>query len=261
MERITHAGSVREMPDVPEDIKRVFVTSHDISPEWHIRMQAAFQKHTDNAVSKTVNLPADATEEDVKKIYDIAYELGCKGVTIYRDGSKSNQVLSTGKSGQKEKDRFGAAVKARPDILDGFTARIKTGMGKLYVHVTEYEGRPFEVFATIGKSGKSTTAKTEAIGRLISLALRSDVQVEEIIEQIRGIRGEHAVFQSGGLVYSIPDAIGRVLEERYANAGKIDKPRSGENRLKGDACPECSGKIIYEEGCLKCYSCGFSKCG
>jgi ribonucleoside-diphosphate reductase alpha chain len=165
-----------------------------VSPDWHIRMQAAFQKHTDNAVSKTVNLPHDATVEDVRRVYDLAYELGCKGVTIYRDGSKSNQVLSFkngANSSCEAEQRFFSAVRSRPEILDGFTARIKTGMGQLYVTVTEYEGQPFEVFATIGKSGRSTTAKTEAIGRLVSLALRSGVDVSQIIEQLKGIGGEH----------------------------------------------------------------------
>ncbi len=216
MDIIAKKGSIREFPEIPDDIKKVYVTAHDISSEWHIRMQAAFQKHTDNAVSKTVNLPGDATEDDVRKIYDLAHELGCKGVTIYRDGSKANQVLSF--TGSKKKhDGFLGVVKDRPETLEGFTTRMKTGLGQLYVTVTEFEGRPFEVFATIGKSGRSTTAKTEAIGRLVSLALRASVSVEDIVHQLEGIGGEHPVFQQGGPVLSIPDAISRVLDNRYLN--------------------------------------------
>ncbi|MBU0992644.1 MAG: vitamin B12-dependent ribonucleotide reductase [Proteobacteria bacterium] len=258
MNLISQKGSIKDIEGIPEDIKKIYVTSHDVSSEWHIKMQAAFQKHTDNAVSKTVNLPHDATEDDVLKIYDMAYELGCKGVTIYRDGSKENQVLSFSGNNQ-EIDSFMRAVKERPDTLNGFTTKVKTGMGQLYVTVTEFEGRPFEVFATIGKSGKSTTAKTEAIGRLISLALRSGVHVEEIIDQVKGITGEHTVFQNGGLVLSIPDAIGRVLEKRYMPEGK--SKLKTENTLRGDACPECGQLFTFEEGCKTCHYCGFTKCG
>jgi ribonucleoside-diphosphate reductase alpha chain len=181
MDTIAAKGSIQDMEEIPEDVRRIFVTAHDVSPEWHVRMQAAFQKHTDNAVSKTVNLPRDATVDDVKKVYTLAHQLGCKGVTIYRDGSKENQVLSFAEEGQ-ELDTFSRAVKERPETLDGFTTKMVTGMGNLYVTVTEYDGRPFEVFATIGKSGRSTTAKTEAIGRLVSLCLRSGVTVDNIVD-------------------------------------------------------------------------------
>ncbi len=260
MSRIARAGSIQSIMEIPEEVRNVFITAHDVSADWHIRMQAAFQKYTDNAVSKTVNLPREATVEDVRSVYDLAYTLGCKGVTIYRDGSKENQVLSyTG--GGKQEDRFLSMVKDRPETLNGFTTKIRTGMGHLYVTVTEYEGRPFEVFATIGKSGKSTTAKTEAIGRLISLALRSGVTVENIVEQVKGIRGEHAVFHNGELVLSIPDAIGRVLEERYLRGNNPKSVAAKGNTLKGDTCPECGQTISFEEGCLTCHSCGYSKCG
>ncbi|UCE56608.1 MAG: vitamin B12-dependent ribonucleotide reductase [Desulfobacterales bacterium] len=214
MDEISRTGSIKNLDQIPKDAREVFVTAHDVSPEWHIRMQAAFQKFTDSAVSKTVNLPHDATVDDVMKVYNLAYELDCKGVTIYRDGSKENQVLSFSDKKKPEKI-FQAEVKKRPETLEGFTTRIKTGYGYLYVTVTEYEGKPFEVFATIGKSGRSTTAKTEAIGRLISLALRSGVEVKKIIDQLKGIGGENPVFQEGGLVLSIPDAISKVLEKRY----------------------------------------------
>ena len=261
MSEIAEKGTAKGNTQIPIELRKVFVTAHDVKPAVHIKMQAAFQKHTDNAVSKTVNLPHDATEEDVKFIYDQAFKLKCKGVTIYRDGSKDNQVLSiSGKNGSENGNDFLLAGRARPNILEGFTEKIKTGMGYLYVTVSEYNHRPFEIFATIGKSGKSTQAKTEAIGRLISLALRSGVEVDEIVEQIKGIRGEHAVFQEGGLVYSIPDAIAKVLEKRYLTNGKGNKIKHTENTLKSDACPECGGSVAFEEGCMKCHSCGFTKC-
>jgi len=261
MEEIAEKGTARGNPQVPIDIRKVYVTAHDIKPEDHIRMQAAFQRHTDNAVSKTVNLPHDAKKEDVKFIYDEAFRLKCKGVTIYRDGSKENQVLSiSGKGGKENGNEFLHAGKERPKILEGFTERIKTGMGYLYVTVSEFNDKPFELFATIGKSGKSTQAKTEAIGRLISLALRSGVEVVEIIDQIKGIRGEHAVFQEGGLVYSIPDAISKVLEKRYLSTGKGENVKPFKNQLKSNLCPECGQAITFEEGCMTCHSCGYTKC-
>ena len=259
MDMIAGQGTISNISEIPEDIRNVFVTAHDVTPEWHLRMQAAFQKHTDNAVSKTVNLPNDATVEDVRRIYSMAFELGCKGVTIYRDGSKKDQVLSITNERSAIKSHQ-TAVRERPDTLEGFTTRIKTGMGNLYLTITEFEGQPFEVFATIGKSGRSTTAKTEAIGRLVSLALRSGVDVEEIIDQLKGIGGEHPVFQDGGLVLSIPDAVARVLEKRYLKDG-YRKANGYANTLKGEVCPDCGQTISFEEGCMKCHFCGYTKCG
>jgi ribonucleoside-diphosphate reductase alpha chain len=260
MDEIAKKGSIKKIKQIPKDVRSVFVTAHDVSPEWHIRMQAAFQKYTDNAVSKTVNLPHDATVDDVMKVYNLAYELSCKGVTIYRDGSKENQVLSFS---QKEKlgKKFLRAVQERPETLDGFTTKIKTGYGHLYVTVTEYDRKPFEVFATIGKSGKSTTAKTEAIGRLVSLALRSGVKVDDIVDQLKGISGEHPVFQNGGLVLSIPDAIARVLEKRYLSGDKAEANHKTQYSLMGEKCPECGQTVSFEEGCILCHFCGFNKCG
>ncbi len=194
------------------------------------------------------------------KVYNLAYKLGCKGITIYRDGSQKNQVLSFTDKKKRGKD-FRAAVRERPETLEGFTTKIKTGLGRLYVTVTELDGQPFEVFATIGKSGRSTTAKTEAIGRLVSLALRFGVKVEEIVEQLKGIGGEHPVFQEGGLVLSIPDAISRVLEKRYLK----NNPNSGHGKpnsiLLGETCPECGQTISFEEGCMMCHFCGLTRCG
>jgi ribonucleoside-diphosphate reductase alpha chain len=260
MDAIALKGSIGEMEDLPEDVRAVFVTAHDVTPEWHIRMQAAFQNYTDNAVSKTVNLPRDATVDDVLKVYNLAFELGCKGVTIYRDGSKENQVLSfqekTSETGISMSD-----VKDRPETLEGFTTKMATGYGNLYVTVTEFEGEPFEVFATIGKSGRSTTAKTEAIGRLVSLSLRSGVQVDKIVEQLKGIGGEHPIFLKDGLVLSIPDAISRVLEKRYLQGEKHKRRHKHEHSLLGETCPDCGQTISFEEGCMTCHFCGFTKCG
>jgi ribonucleoside-diphosphate reductase alpha chain len=260
MDTIAQKGSIHDLEGIPDEAKEIFVTAHDVTSEWHIRMQAAFQKYTDNAVSKTVNLPKDATIEDVKKVYDLAYRLQCKGVTIYRDGSKEEQVLSFGEKKNLD-EGFMTAVKERPETLEGFTTKMNTGMGNLYVTVTEYDTRPFEVFATIGKSGRSTTAKTEAIGRLVSLALRSGVKVEKIVEQLKGIGGEHPVFQKDGLVLSIPDAIARILERRYLQDAPHTRNNKYRNSLAGETCPECGQTISFEEGCMTCHFCGFTKCG
>ncbi len=259
MNEIASRGSIHGMDNIPPEIRKIYVTAHDVSPEWHIRMQAAFQKYTDNAVSKTVNLPRDATVDDVRKIYDLAYDLRCKGVTIYRDGSKENQVLAFNPK-EDPHSRFLRAVKERPETLEGFTTKMKTGMGHLYVTVTEYEGRPFEVFATIGKSGRSTAAKAEAVGRLVSLALRAGVKVADIVKQLKGIGGEYPVFQPGGLVLSIPDAIARILEKRYMTDKKATVDGFAHSLL-GETCPECSQTISFEEGCMTCHFCGFTKCG
>ncbi|MCJ8500406.1 vitamin B12-dependent ribonucleotide reductase [Desulfatitalea alkaliphila] len=260
METIARRGSIQHVEGIPDDVKQVFVTAHDISPEWHVRMQAAFQKFTDNAVSKTVNLPREATVEEVRSIYDLAYQLGCKGVTIYRDGSKEHQVLSTGATADRPAPAHLTPVRQRPETLEGFTTKIRTGYGHLYVTVTELDERPFEVFATIGKSGRSTTAKTEAIGRLVSLALRSGVEVHQIVEQLKGIGGEYPIFQEDGLVLSIPDAIARVLERRYLKGDRAAARNPGKSLL-GDTCPECGQTATYQEGCQTCHFCGFTKCG
>ncbi|WP_297669999.1 vitamin B12-dependent ribonucleotide reductase [uncultured Desulfovibrio sp.] len=268
MDSVVARGSVQDMEHVPAGLRRIFVTAMDIAPVWHLRMQAAFQRHTDNAVSKTVNLPHDATEQDIYDIYWLAYKEGCKGVTVYRDGCKSVQVLATGE-GQKKMDGASGAtpapapapvvsgVRERPDIVQGFTQRVTTGLGVMYLTVNEVDGRPFEVFATIGKSGRSITAKAEAIGRLVSLALRSGVHVRDVVAQIKGIGGEHPVFRRKGLLLSIPDAIAWVLERRYL---KDDHPADVSD-LQKQTCPECGEELVFQEGCLICPACGFSRCG
>jgi ribonucleoside-diphosphate reductase alpha chain len=245
---------VAEFSEVPEDVKTVFVTSHDIKPEWHIKMQAAFQKFTDNAVSKTINLPEEATVEDVETAYWTAYQLDCKGVTVYRDGCRKGQVLSFKKE-TKPSERV--TIQDRPDILEGFTEKIKTGYGNLYVTVNTLGDKPFEVFAQIGKSGYTTMADTEAVCRLISLAFRSGLKVEDVAEQLIGIGGSSQILQEGGIVTSIPDAIAKVLKKHFVN-GKNNKNFRKDIDL--EFCPDCGGGLIFQEGCLMCHECGFSRC-
>ena len=258
MSEVVEKGTVRGMEFLPDDLRRVFVTSMDIEPVWHLKMQAAFQKHTDNAVSKTVNLPNSATQEDIYKIYWMAYEEGCKGVTVYRDGCKSVQVLCTGDGKKDDKKSEEGRPMDRPDIVYGFTQKVRTGLGELYLTVNEVNGKPFEVFATIGRSGRSITAKAEAIGRLVSLALRSGVHVSEIVKQLKGIGGEHPVFQKKGMLLSIPDAVSWVLENRYMQGAT---ERNLDKSLSKTECPECSTELVFQEGCFVCPSCGFTKCG
>lgn len=260
MEEVAAKGSISHIDYIPEDIRRVFVTAMDIEPLWHLKMQAAFQKYTDNAVSKTVNLPTTATQDDIWQIYWLAYELGCKGVTVYRDGCKAGQVLCTGDGSKQEKpdERTESKVRHRPDVCYGFTQKVKTGYGDLYLTVNEVDGKPFEVFATIGKSGRSITAKAEAIGRLVSLALRSGVDVADVVGQLKGIGGENPVFQKKGLLLSVPDAVSWVLEHRYLQ-GRA-KPENFKS-LNAPTCPECGEELVFEEGCYVCKACGFTKCG
>lgn len=260
MGEVAKTGSIAKMEHLPEELRRVFVTAMDISPVWHLRMQASFQKYTDNAVSKTVNLPHSATKKDIFDIYWMAYQLGCKGVTVYRDGCKAVQVLYTGddKPGQKKDDSH--PVQDRPDVVYGFTQKIDTGLGTMYLTINEVGGKPFELFATIGKSGRSITAKAEAIGRLVSLAMRSGIAVRAIVEQLKGIGGEHPVFRKKGMIMSIPDAIAWVLEQRYLGAGaKVGK--CGGNDLVTPTCPDCGEELSFQEGCFLCPGCGYTKCG
>ncbi|MFP4257540.1 MAG: vitamin B12-dependent ribonucleotide reductase [Desulfovermiculus sp.] len=258
MRQVAEKGTIRDMDYLPQELREVFVTAMDFEPIWHLRMQAAFQKYTDNAVSKTVNLPHSATEEDISAIYWAAYELGCKGVTVYRDGCKADQVLSTGSSAQPAQAHNGVPVRERPDVVYGFTQKVQTGLGDLYLTVNEVDGKPFEVFATIGRSGRSITAKAEAIGRLVSLALRSGVHVRDVVGQLKGIGGEHPVFQKKGLLLSIPDAVAWVLENRYL---KDSKPAEDVHSLVRPGCPECGQELMFQEGCFICQACGYTKCG
>ena len=262
MDGVAAKGSIAAMEHLPAELRKVFVTAMDIEPLWHLKMQAAFQNHTDNAVSKTVNLPNAATVDEIRRIYWMAYEQGCKGVTVYRDGCKSEQVLCTGDGEQQKDGKVDGkrAVRERPDLVYGFTQKVRTGHGVMYVTINEVDGKPFEAFATIGKSGRSTTAKAEAIGRLVSLALRSGIEVKNIVEQIKGIGGEAPVFQQGkqGQVQSIPDGIAWVLENRYL---KSKKSVHEENGLGAQRCPDCDEALVFQEGRLICPACAYTKCG
>ncbi len=276
MERIAEKGTLAEVDGVPDHIKNLFVTAHDISPEWHIQMQAAFQKHTDNAVSKTVNFRHDATREDIDKVYKLAYKLGCKGITVYRDASRDEQVLSTGATVKAREDRTaGLMPRPRPAVTKGATMKLKTGCGTLYVTINEDEHGICEVFSQMGKSGGCAASQSEAVSRLISLALRSGVEVEPIIKQLKGIRCPAPLLAKGGLILSCPDAIGKALEnylqrmkmeamgEPIPEATTLDKfvesPLQFTNVV--GACPDCGGPLIHEGGCNVCRSCGYSKCG
>jgi len=265
MESVVASGSIQGMDFLPQTMRKVFVTAMDFAAEWHLKMQAAFQRHTDNAVSKTVNLLNSATVEDIYKIYWMAFELGCKGVTVYRDGCRSVQVLATGE-GQKKMDNVGeqgitpCSVRKRPELIHGFTQKVQTGLGAMYLTVNELDGQPFEVFATIGKSGRSITAKAEAIGRLVSLALRSGVSVKDVVTQIKGIGGEHPVFRGKGLLLSIPDAIAWVLERKYLK-DSMSTGSSYANEFERLRCPDCNGTLVFQEGCHICPACSYSRCG
>jgi ribonucleoside-diphosphate reductase alpha chain len=327
MERIAEEGHIH-FDEVPEDVQRAFRTAHDITPEWHVRMQAGFQEHVDSALSKTTNFPREATEEHVREIYELAYRLGCKGVTVYRDGSREGQVLSTGKTGQRaEVARATAAVveleheladareeahnlrieaerlkaelherdltagaarhkRQRPEALRGYTMKMMSPLGDLYVTINEDErGRPFEVFCTLGKAGGAAMADAEAIGRLMSLALRSGISIQQVKEQLRGISCDRAVGLGPNKVLSAPDAIGqaieRYLEEKEgvqealpltmgaggAASGSARRAAPSSTGLSAEiydlgTCPECgTGHLAFEEGCKKCHVCGYSECG
>jgi ribonucleoside-diphosphate reductase alpha chain len=271
MALIAEHGSLHGIDDVPVDVQQVFVTAHDIAPQWHIKMQAAFQKATDNAVSKTVNFANEATAEDVRAVYDLAYEAGVKGVTIYRDGSKDNQVLSTGKT---SKGGVGAEISARPGeieprprplVTQGRTEKIQTGCGNLYVTVNWDEQGMCEVFTQMGKSGGCASSQSEALSRMISVSLRAGVDPDAVLKHLRGIRCPSPSWTEGGKVLSCADAVGIVMEHAltYMETGESGKgvSKTGEklDYLSG-ACPECGGSLEHESGCAVCRACGFSKC-
>ncbi len=332
MERIAKQGHIH-FDEVPERWQKVFVTAHDITPEWHVRMQAAFQEHCDSAISKTTNFPHTATPEDVRKIYEFAYDMKCKGVTVYRDGSRDNQVLSTGATDKAKAERNGEtareevgdlhgtiaeiqaendrlkkmlfdaeaenlqrrAKRARPNTLRGTTSRMETPLGTMFVNITEDDrGQPFEVFINLGKAGGSAMADVEAMGRLISLALRSGIPIREIHRQLRGIASDRAIGLGPNKVLSVPDAIGIALENWMrekqgvqqdllsTNAPSASAPATAQQpvmaqsdagaqsqfqveKMGGEAfmgtCPDCGSSLEMAEGCMKCHVCGFSECG
>jgi ribonucleoside-diphosphate reductase alpha chain len=317
MERIATEGHIH-FPEVPAQVQRVFRTAHDIAPEWHVRMQAAYQEHVDSAISKTTNFANEASREDVRAIYELAYELDCKGVTVYRDGCRPNQVLSTGKTGKTEtttedqtaladareeihrlegevgrltaqlheRDQTAAAARQkrqRPHLLRGRTIKMNSPLGDLYVTINEDEaGRPFELFCSLGKAGGAAMADAEAIGRLVSLALRSGIPIIAIRDQLRGISCDRAVGIGPSKVLSAPDAVGQAID-RYleevagvqeemplvmparqpgATQPQAQAPRYSRQEEFIGSCPECgTGSLAYEEGCVKCHVCGYSECG
>ncbi len=285
MRKIAKAGSLAHLDEIPEDMKRVFVAAHDVSPEWHIRMQAAFQRHTDNAVSKTVNFAQEATRGDVEEVYLLAWKLGCKGVTIYRDNSRGEQVLSVGakeeaKTAQTESK--GISPRPRPAVMRGFTEQVRIGCGKLYVTVNYDDQGICEVFTNTGKHG-GCPSQSEAVGRLASLSLRGGIKINDVIRQLKGIRCPSTIRQPGLNVLSCPDAIAKVLRqaEKTINEEKDIIPAidgnstidAGSEKHRGkDAeitydiakmkfCPECGAPVIHEGGCVICPECAFSKCG
>jgi ribonucleoside-diphosphate reductase alpha chain len=322
MEKVSESGSIQDFNEIPEDVKRFLVTARDITPDWHVRMQAAFQKYTDNAVSKTINFPNSATKKEVKDSYLLAYNLGCKGLTVYREGSRNIEVLSTvsqkpaetpqdgdsdghasvasknpldGEGTKKSLTVNGSASKIhprkRPAVVTGFTYKIGTSYGNLYITINEDEkGYPFEIFTHMGKAGGFFAAKAEAISRLVSLALRSGVDIKEVIEQLKGIRDPSPAWGDEGLVLSLPDAVGKILDKHLRqktgqmelgyqeeikpsqeklteNGNSLFAAEIAENKASiadlghAPACPECGAMLEMGEGCLKCPSCGFSRCG
>jgi ribonucleoside-diphosphate reductase alpha chain len=301
MRRIANKGTIHGFPEIPKSVQGTFVTSHDISPEWHVKMQAAFQKYTDNAVSKTVNLRNEATKEDVSDVFWHAYKTYCKGVTIYRDGSRDLQVLNIGKVKGKEQETTveepAESVKSivprqRPEIATGFTEKVKIGCGNLYVTVNYDENGICEVFTNTGRAG-GCPSQSEATARLVSIALRSGVDHKYIVEQLKGIRCPSTIRQKGLKVMSCPDAIGRLIEKvaKIHNGSNIVSDElsiSDDHKFHGptakmysdeecstcdllceevvdqeakSACPECGKPVEHEGGCMVCRNCGYSKCG
>ncbi|HNX82235.1 MAG TPA: vitamin B12-dependent ribonucleotide reductase [Candidatus Omnitrophota bacterium] len=288
MEKIASRPSLQDITEIPEDVRKLFVTAHDIKPEWHVRMQAAFQKYVHNATSKTINFPHNATIDEVRKAYLLAYELDCKGITIYRDGSREEQVLNVGVVKEQTKESAKVVVepgkiapRPRPEVVMGTTTKVATGCGNLYVTINlDEEGRPFELFTQMGKAGGCAGSQLEAIGRLVSLAFRAGVEFKSIIQQLSNIRCPSPSWEKGQRIFSCADAIARVIERRLVNGidaeAKLqfeqtamkhshhdDKIAIGVPAKKGDiigVCPDCSGALRHEEGCVKCLSCGYSKC-
>lgn len=304
MKEIAEKGTLHDIEEVPEDVKKIFVTAHDIAPIWHIRMQAAFQKNTDNAVSKTVNFSNKATPDDVREVYLLAYKMGCKGVTIYRDGSREEQVLYIARAKPaaaapaeetegaealvtKSEEKARTSPRPRPEVTRGTTTKILTGCGNLYITINEDEnGMPFEVFTQMGKAGGCASSQLEAIGRLVSLALRCGLDTHSIIEQLNGIRCPNPSWEKGGRIFSCADALAKVIERRLLNKktqdsqiaqaepeakaedapapktsgalGKVTGVRPG--NVVG-VCPDCGGALQHVEGCMVCKACGYSKCG
>jgi ribonucleoside-diphosphate reductase alpha chain len=276
-------GSVKGIKEVPDKYQDIFVTAHDVAPLDHVKMQSVFQEYTDNAVSKTVNFPNSATIEDVKNVYIQAFNLKCKGITVYRDGSRDTQVLSTGKT-KKEKERHKNAPRERPAVTRGITEKVITGCGKLYVTINEDENGPCEIFARMGKAGGCAASQIDAQARLISMALRSNVDPDSVVKQLKGMRcpSPSLLPQQGGKVLSCSDALAKVLEhfleefykgtkkdaeeksnkKDFATHEQLDFDFQSNSKTKNIAgmCPECGSILEHESGCVICHYCGYSKC-
>jgi len=261
LRRVANGESIQEMAEVPEEARGVFITAHEITPEDHIRMQAAFQKHTDNAVSKTVNFSKSATREDVAEVFWLAHRLGCKGVTIYRDGSRENQVLSSpAQQAEKAPAAAGPVVtprkRERPRALTGKTYQMQTGCGPLYITINEDDQGLFEVFTTMGKAGGCAASQCEAIGRLVSLSWRSGIDPTPVVRQLRGISCHKPAGFGPNRVLSCADALAIAVHTHLDPEAEMEKHVD-----LGGACPECGDAVEHEEGCVLCRSCGYSECG
>lgn len=271
MRRIATEGTVSHIDELPKDLRKVFVSTHDISPEYHIRMQAAFQKYTDNAVSKTVNFDHAAARQDVADVYKLSYQLGCKGVTIYRDGSRDAQVLNIGKVNKGAEPATGHIIpRPRPDAVTGVTEKVQIGCGNLYITVNYDEQGVCEIFTNTGKAG-GCPSQSEATARLASVALRSGIDVNTIVDQLKGIRCPSTIRQNGLKCTSCPDAMAKVIQKEYKKQvelgnwlppaeplGEMDAQTETDNMR---FCPECGSRLQHESGCVICRGCGYSKCG
>ncbi|MEG1747405.1 MAG: vitamin B12-dependent ribonucleotide reductase [Oscillospiraceae bacterium] len=289
MRDIAESGTLAHMMNLPDELRRVYVCAHDVAPEWHVKMQAAFQKYTDNAVSKTVNFPHDATAEEVAEVYKLAYTLGCKGTTIYRDGSRNEQVLNIGKVNDGKTpavdpaETYGHLLpRPRPQVTMGYTEKVHIGCGNLYITVNYDENGICEVFTNTGRAG-GCPSQSEATARLVSVGIRSGIDPKEIIQQLKGIRCPSTIRQPGLGVTSCPDAIAKAIERVLeASAGckqplpivqsAVPIPDHEPDRHLAPGmtpaqakmakfCPECGSKLEHEGGCVTCRNCGYSKCG
>ncbi|WP_226846913.1 vitamin B12-dependent ribonucleotide reductase [Dehalogenimonas etheniformans] len=287
MEKLAGGAHLEDFKDVPEATKKLFITAHNITPAGHVKIQAVFQKYTDNAVSKTVNFPANATVADVDKVYLMAFDDKLKGITIYRDGCKADQPMSTGKTEAKPEVAVVAAPakpvgpRERAKVTTGVTERIKTGCGNIYITINADETGICEVFSHLGKAGGCATAQLESTCRLVSLALRSGVPVETVAKQLKGIRCPSIAWDAGKSVLSCADAIATVLENYLANGTSVKVETKAEPNGNGNGnghgekkaikdfglvkniagqCVECGSILVYQEGCFICPGCGFTKC-
>ncbi len=299
IEQVMHDGTCQDVNELPDHIKHTFVVSMDITPEEHVYMQAALQRFVDNSISKTINFPPDATVDDVKRAYKMAWELGCKGITVYVTGSRQEVVLETkavaeakkhGKNGAKAPNENASAEvmptpkrRPRPQRLMGLTYRRETPLGTAYITINQTEERePFEVFLNVGKAGSDVAAVSEALGRLISYILRMPSylspteRLQQVIYQLAGIGGGRPLGFGPQRVRSLPDAIAQVLdaylhdqellqssEPQQIEAAELPPPGQLELPLNqiGDLCPECGqATLLNIEGCKKCINCGYSEC-